>query len=165
MPTTSSRLQPRRLPPAVGPAHQPARPATTWRSRRVVGYHQIATLPVVGRGDLRRRLARGRQHLATARRRHLEQPAHRGQRLPRRDTWLGPFYVALRPRERRRASFYLFLGRDLTPNANVAGAQPRGGLASVHADEGARDAAARADRARRRRVARTTSTAGATSTP
>ena len=54
------------------------------------------------------------------------------------------------------SSFYLLPRAALsasTTNARVARAQPPRRLASVHADEGARDAAARADRARRGRVA------------
>ena len=77
--------------------------------------------------------------------------------------------TAARPAARRASTSTSAARNDVArasadDQRRMARAQPRGGVASVHADEAARDAAAGADRARRRRVARTTSTAAATST-
>ncbi len=62
------------------------------------------------------------------------------------DTFLGPFYFAYGRATGGASSFYLTWAplTGLIQQRRLARAQPRRGLASVHADEGARDAAARA---------------------
>ena len=156
-------LQSRRLPAALGAAHQPtARQLPGLRARRLLPPDR-APCPSSGApftsADRSRpatcgqTAARSRPAIWTA-----------GSVFLAADTWLGPFYVAWGLASGGQRSFYLYLGRlrEALParaparNAHAVAcrAQPRGGLASVHADESARDAADRADRARRRRVAR-----------
>ena len=125
---------------------------------RAVYYHRIGPLPLIGRAMVRRRLARGRQIWRTRDAISFSDTYKAGSVFLAADTWLGPFYVAWGHTQPRRVELLPLPWPTLDErarerNAEVARAQPRRRLASVHADEGARDAAARADRARRRRVA------------
>ena len=147
-------LQSRRLPAAVGVAHQRAvRQLHGLRARRRLSPDRHPA----GRRARRllRRVDGGRQRVDGQQRRLGQRSADRGQRVP------GRGHVA-RTRSTSpgvgraagaRRSTCTSAGREVR-QPTLARAQPRGGLASVHADEGARDAAAGADRARRRRVAR-----------
>ena len=99
-----------------------------------------------------RRATRGSCAPLSARRhRQGRQRVHRRRHVPR------PVLFRLRPRDRRRIEL-LPVPRAAAVMNQAANAQwlarsRARRVASVHADEGARDAAARADRARRRRVA------------
>ena len=116
---------------------------------------------------LSRRLAGDRQRLAAAQRRSAAATPTRpaaSSSPPTRPSAPSTSRGAIRTRG--DSTWYLLPGKAIHERQlRMARTQPPRRLASVHADEGARDAAARADRARRRARGSTTSTAGATSTP
>ena len=94
------RLQPRRLPAAVGAAHRPA-------VRRLPGFRPRRLLPpdrqpaAAGPRHLRRRLARGRQHLGDSAATFPPAGCRRRQRVRRRRHLARPVLLRVGPRERR----------------------------------------------------------------
>ena len=147
------RLPPRRLPQPFRPAHRPA-------DRQLPGLRARRLLPP----DRRRCRSSGAASTSAARSR----PATPGNRATRSvaatstrraacsspPTRCSARSISRTGRASRRRVELLPVPWPTMMSAHaptpMARAQPRRGVASVHADEGARDAAARADRARRR---------------